>query len=140
MGISRLKEQTQNPACCDSKQDSKYNRNRNIYKIHQMCLSALRHTAEGRKQHNHKNIITGSSRQNHLRNTFLCSIPLFHQLHHSRYHHRRRHCCQNRPHDCCFNPGNTQYIGRQQEKSKNFKRRRHAGHHNSRAAYFFQIR
>ena len=74
MRIRCLKKQIQPITHDRTQQNSKHNRNRHIYKIQYIRISALCHAQKCRKQYDHKNIIAGCPRHDHLRNCFLGAI------------------------------------------------------------------
>ena len=139
MCISGFKKPAQKPSSNHPKQYPKHNGDWNINKVHELCTSSLRHTGKGRKQHDYINIITGSTCQNHLRDTLFCSVMHFHQLNHPRNHNRRRNSGKHCTHHCRFNSGNAKQIRCKQEESKQLKACRYKCHHNGRSSHLFQV-
>ena len=87
--IGPLKKTAQPIAKNGSQKDSQHNGNRNIQKISRPDASPLGHAQKGGKQHNHKNIVAGSPRHNHLGDTLIRTVFFLHQLNHPRNDHCR---------------------------------------------------
>lgn len=76
-----------------------------------MNRSALGHGDKGGEKNNDENIITGCSCHDHLRDAFICTVPLLHELNHPWDYHRRRNSAQYSAHDSGFYPCNSQNMG-----------------------------
>ena len=138
-GIGCFKKQIQKVSGNCPKKYSQHNGYRNIQKRNCTCFSTLCHTEKSSKKHDHKNVVTGSTCQYHLRNGFLRSISCFHKFYHPGYYHCRGHCPKDSAHNCSFCSCNTKYHWSQQNISQNLERCRNKGHHNCRTPHFFQI-
>ena len=139
-GIGGLKELAQGQPGHRTQGHTQYDGDRDVHKIHHIGMAALCHTGKGGKQHDDKDIIAGSPRQDHLRDALFHAVVLFHQLHHARDDHRRGDRTQHSTHHGRFHPGNAQNGRRKQEKCQNLAAGRHTGHHHRRAAHLFQVR
>ena len=106
MCVGSFKKQTEQiPGDC-AQGNAEDDGNRDIDKIHQICMTALCHAEKGREQHNNENIVAGRPCQNELGNTFVCAIFCVHQLNHAWHNDCRRNCAEDSAHDSGLYSGN----------------------------------
>ena len=135
MGISCFKKLRQciTENCPNS--HSKQNGDGNVEKLRHLRFSSLRHACKGRKQHDHKDVITGSSCHDHLGDPFPGSVFFLHQAQHSGNNHCRGNRRQNRAHYSGFCPRHCQKHRGKQYIAQDLKAGRYKGQQHSRPSH-----
>ena len=115
------------PARRRAQRDAEHDGEGNAEKVGGVRSAALRHTDEGGKEDDHENVVAGRAGENKLRNAFVRSPAVFHQLHHARHDDGGRDRAEHRAHRGGFDARHAEKGGRKEKERQYLTACRHAG-------------